>query len=73
MNRRFQIVDTYVQNMEAYVRSGVWLDLFYGENQENKMGWRCKVMAYEADGTPKRSDGIWYDDLGCVYKSKEWS
>ena len=30
-------------------------------------------MAYEADGTPKRSDGIWYDDLGCVYKSKEWS
>ena len=73
VNKRFQIVDTYVQNMEAYIRNGVWLDLFYGENQENKIGFRCKVMAYDKDGNPKRTEGVWYDDLGCVYKESEWA
>lgn len=73
VNKRFQIVDTYVQNMEAYIRNGIWLDLFYGENQENKIGFRCKVMAYDKDGNPKRTEGVWYDDLGCVYKESEWA
>ena len=73
VNKRFQIVDTYVQNMEAYIRNGVWLDLFYGENQENKIGFRCKVMAYDKDGNPKRTEGVWYDDLGCIYKESEWA
>ena len=72
VNSRFQIVDTYVQNMEAYVRSGVWLDLFYGENQENKIGFRCKVMAYDENGMAKRTEGVWYDDLGCTYKSSDF-
>ena len=71
VNKRFQIVDTYVQNMEAYIRNGIWLDLFYGENQENKIGFRCKVMAYDENGDPKRTEGVWYDDLGCVYKESE--
>ena len=73
VNKRFQIVDTYVQNMEAYIRNGIWLDLFYGENQENKIGFRCKVMAYDENGDPKRTEGVWYDDLGCVYKESEWA
>ena len=21
----------------------------------------------------KRTEGVWYDDIGCVYKSKEWA
>ena len=66
-------MDTYVQNMEAYIRNGIWLDLFYGENQENKIGFRCKVMAYDENGDPKRTEGVWYDDLGCVYKESEWA
>jgi hypothetical protein len=60
-------VDCYVQNMEYYVRNGLWLDLFFGENQENKIGFRCLTPAYEADGTMKRSVGIWYDDIGGLY------
>ena len=64
VNNRFNIVDCYLQNMEYYIRNGIWLDLFYGENQETKMGWRCHVNAYEADGTIKRSVGTFYSDIG---------
>ena len=28
---------------------------------------RCVAMAYEDDGTPKRSVGVFYPDLGCIY------
>ena len=57
-------LDTYVQNLESYLRSGVYLDLFYGENQEFRMRYRCVVMAYHDDGTPKRSVGVFYPDIG---------
>ena len=64
---RYNIVDCYVQNMEQYLRSGLWLDLFYGENQEFNIGYRCHTMAYEPDGSPKRDIGVWYMDLGAKY------
>ena len=54
VNNRYNIVDCYLQNLEYYVRNGIWLDLFYGENQENKMGWRCDTLAYES-GSPVAS------------------
>ena len=37
MNNRFNILDVYVRNMEAYLKNGVWLDLFYGAKQEYKI------------------------------------
>jgi len=37
MNNRFNILDVYVRNMEAYLKNGVWLDLFYGSKQEYKI------------------------------------
>ena len=67
VNNRYNIVDCYVQNMEQYLRSGLWLDLFYGENQEFNIGYRCLTLAYESDGTPKRDVGTWYMDLGEKY------
>ena len=57
-------LDVYVQNLESYLRSGVYLDLFYGENQEFKMKYRCVTMAYYDDGTPKRDVGVFYPDIG---------
>jgi hypothetical protein len=57
-------LDTYVQNLESYLRSGVYLDLYYGENQEFKVKFRCVSMAYHDDGTPKRTAGVYYPDIG---------
>ena len=56
--------DTYVQNLESYVRTGIWNDLFYGEDQEHRIKYKCTSMAYWADGTPKRSLYTWYPDIG---------
>ena len=57
----------YIRNLQKYLRDGDWVDDFYGEHQEKKMGWRCVALAYYDDGTPKRDIGTWYPDMGCVY------
>ena len=64
---RFCIVDTFIQNMEYYIRNGVWLDLFYGEQQENKIGFRSHTLAYDSDGMIKRTVNCFYPDIGGLY------
>ena len=36
---RLAITEGYISNMETYLRTGLWLDLFYGEDQEYSTGW----------------------------------
>jgi len=36
---KLAIVEGYISNMESYLRTGLWLDLFYGEDQEFSTGW----------------------------------
>ena len=61
------IHEGYIKNMQRYLRDGDWVDDFYGEHQQNKIHRRCVAMAYEDDGTPKRSVGVYYSDMGCEY------
>ena len=56
--------EAYVRNLVKYLRDGDYVDDFYGEYMEHKTGKRCVAMAYHADGTPKRSVGVWYPDIG---------
>ena len=37
INNRYNILDVYVRNMQSYLKSGVWTDLFYGVEQEYKI------------------------------------
>ena len=57
----------YIRNMETYLRTGVWLDLFWGEHQNKRVRNVCLVMAYHPDGTPKRNVGTYYPDIGCEW------
>lgn len=57
----------YIHNMERYLRDGIWLDMFYGEMQQNRHKTKCMVPAYYANGVQKRCHGVWYDDI-----QKEW-
>jgi hypothetical protein len=61
----------YIRNMQKYLRDGVWVDMFYGEHQQNKIRNRCIVMAYywygPHKGQPKRDVGTFYPDLGLVW------
>ena len=64
---RLLIHEGYIKHMQKYLRDGDWIDNFYGEHQQNKIMHRCVALAYYADGTPKRSLGVFYPDMGCVY------
>ena len=61
---RVGVLDTYVTNMERYLRTGVWMDLFYGENQEHRVQRRVVAPAYDKDGNIKREVDVIYSDLG---------
>ena len=64
---RYESHRGYIRNMETYLRTGEWLDLFWGEYQQNKCKQVCLVMAYHPDGTPKRNIGTWYPDIQCEW------
>jgi hypothetical protein len=57
-------VQTYVQNLEGYLRNGVYLDNRFGSQGQNKIQYRVTNMAYYPDGTPKRTVGYMYPDIG---------
>src|SRR5210317_1815234 len=52
--------ENYARNMQNYLENGVWLDMYYGEFQQNKIGYVCKHMAYDKNGEPKRTHGVFY-------------
>lgn len=61
---------TYVYNMQAYLKSGVWLDSHYGERRENKVVPVCIAPAYDKDGCIKRTKGMFYTDIGAVWSEE---
>ena len=65
---------SYIKNMETYLRTGVWLDSFWGEDRNKKVQHICLSMAYyhtgKLKGKPKRTHGIYYSDLGTTYDRK---
>ncbi len=57
----------YIRHCEDYIRHGDWIDMRYGEYQEGTIKDRCIHMAYDDDGQPKRSVGVWYPDIACEW------
>ena len=57
--------------MQNYLRTGDWVDDFYGEYQQNRVKRRCVALAYHwygpKKGQPKRIVGVLYPDLGYVW------
>jgi len=63
----YQSAENYIHNMNNYLRSGIWSDLFYGENREHRTMWVSKSMAYDSEGMVKRTIGVFYPDIGFVW------
>ena len=63
--------DAYIRNMLSYLRTGDWIDMFYGEQMQNRVRNRCVALAYywygPRKGEPKRDVGTFYPDLGLVW------
>ncbi len=61
---------SYIRYCEHYLKTGDWIGLKSGANEEHTVIPRCIAMAYNPDGTPKRTVGVYYPDLHAVW-SKE--
>ena len=48
--------ETFLSNITRYFDTSVWLDLFYGKDQEHKTVWRTIVYAYDDEGYVKTSN-----------------
>ncbi len=59
----------YIRYCEHYLKHGDWIGIFSGANEEHKVISKCVAMAYYPDGTPKRTVGIFYSDIGGVWSS----
>ena len=57
----------YIGLCEHYLKSGDWVAMFSGKDEEHKVIPRCIAMAYYPDGTPKRSVGVFYPDINAVW------
>ena len=42
--------EVYIMNIARYLDTSVWLDLFYGKDQEHKTQWRTIAYAYDDEG-----------------------
>ena len=67
---RSENVKAYIRFMEHYLRTGDWVSNYMGADEEMKTQWKCVAMAYHADGTPKRTKGVYYPDIKAVWVSE---
>ena len=57
----------YIRYCEHYLKTGDWIGLKSGKNEEHIVIPKCIAMAYYPDGTPKRTVGVYYPDLHAVW------
>ena len=60
----------YIRYCEHYLKTGDWIGIFSGQDEEHKVVPRCVAMAYYPDGTPKRSVGVFYPDINMVWTNE---
>jgi hypothetical protein len=65
--QEYHSLETYIDNLKKYLSTGVYLDYRYGERREGRMQEVCFQLAYYPDGTPKRSVGVYYPDIGQIW------
>ncbi len=54
----------YLRSIGTYLESGVWLDLFYGQDQENRMRWKTLAYSYDDEGYVKMNKPLdFYDEV----------
>ena len=51
--RELQNREVYLANIARYLDTGVWLDLFYGKDQDHRTRWRTLAYAYDKEGYVK--------------------
>ena len=69
--------EAYVRNLQKYLKDGDYVDTFYGEHQDKRIGNRCLAQAYYWEGPkkgePKFDVGTYYPLLGTVYSQEMYN
>ena len=67
-NKELRVLERDIMNREGYVKwlgvylsQGVWLNLFYGSEQEHSMKWRTVQPAYDSEGFRKDLKNLDFD------------
>lgn len=67
--------ENYINNMETYLKTSVWLDMFWGPERNNPVTYRCYSPAYYHQGKKKdmmkRHKNTYYSDIGMVGENEE--
>ena len=58
LEREVENRSVYLANIARYFDTSVWLDLFFGKDQEHKTKWRTIAYAYDSEGFIKTSEWI---------------
>jgi hypothetical protein len=62
LRAKYEEWNSYVAQLESYLRTGGYSSLFAGGNMEKKVKNECIAMAYYPNGKPKRTFGVFYRD-----------
>ena len=54
LEREVENRTVYLANINKYLDTSTWLDLFYGKDQEHKTRYRTSVYAYDEEGYIKQ-------------------
>ena len=71
LRMQFRTAQTYVYNMNIYLRTGFWGDSHFGEKREGKVLTVCKTLAYDSEGMVKRTVGTYYPDIGAMWTQED--
>jgi len=58
MARELRDREAYLKSIGTYLEQAVWLDLFYGQDQEHRMRWRTTAYAYDDEGYRKMDNPL---------------
>ena len=58
LEREVENRTVYIMNIARYFDTSVWLDLFYGKDQEHKAHYRTLAYAYDKDGYIKTNASV---------------
>ena len=57
----------YIRELEYYLKSGDFISYFSGQDEATKVIPRCVDISFYHDGRPKRSCGVFYEDINMVW------
>ena len=66
----YQIAKNYVSNMTSYLRTSIWLDHRWGKQREFQISQISRSLAYDNEGIVKRTQGVYYPDIGEIWQKK---